>query len=107
MTRNVATTLLKTCLFFGVVSILVDSLLSPLNKIMHFCPVKAAVPPLKAPMYGVLQCLVIGLMLFWQHFMKDQTSGKMIVRDQDCGVGAVTDIAYPKLVMDSVVRTLM
>jgi len=83
-------TLLKTCLFFSIVSILVDSLSFSFEQEQHFRPVKVAVCPLQSPTYGVLHCLVIGIMLFSQHCIKDQTSGNMTVRDQDCRVGAVS-----------------
>lgn len=41
-------------------------------------------------MYAVLQCLVIGIMLFSQLCIKDRTSDNVIMRDQDCRVGAVS-----------------
>ena len=44
---------------------------------LHFRPVKVAAWPPQSPMYGVLQYLVIGVMLFSQNFIKDQTSGRL------------------------------
>jgi len=76
--------------FFNVVPIFADNLLPPTSKSRHSHPVKVALCPLQSPTYGVLHCLVIGSMLFSQHCIKDQTSGNMTVRDQDCRVGAVS-----------------
>jgi hypothetical protein len=61
-----------------------------LNRCMHFCLVRDAVPPLQPLMHGIVQCIVTGT--WWSCSLPYQgpTVGILVVQDQDCSVHMAT-----------------
>ena len=98
ISEDFTTTLLKTCLFFSVVFIVVDSLLPPLNTSMYSRPLKLAAPPLQPLAVPRLwrNAVLAGFSFFLSFFLcliffpKDGTGDNLMVRGQNCRVDAAT-----------------